>query len=152
MTCGRIERGRTSRSPEVRLLPVPAPAGGSLTTDPASSARPRTASVAVAAAAWTLALLSIALLPITEPSWHPGQWYFLVDLADAVIFGAVASVLLTRGRHVVAWLLALCAVGGGFAALGFQWSAARAVHPDLCLLYTSPSPRDQRGSRMPSSA
>eukprot|EP00829_Urostomides_striatus_P001251 TRINITY_DN1144_c0_g1_i2.p4 TRINITY_DN1144_c0_g1~~TRINITY_DN1144_c0_g1_i2.p4 ORF type:complete len:116 (+),score=84.74 TRINITY_DN1144_c0_g1_i2:48-350(+) len=25
-------------------------------------------------------------------------------------------------------------------------------HPQLCLLYTSPSPRDQRGSRMPSSA
>ena len=24
--------------------------------------------------------------------------------------------------------------------------------PDTCLLYTSPSPRDQRGSRMPSSA
>lgn len=91
--------------------------------------------MAVAAAAWTLALLSIALLPITEPSWHPGQWYFLVDLADAVIFGAVASVLLTRGRHVVAWLLALCAVGGGFAALGFQWSAARAVHPDLPSLH-----------------
>ena len=26
------------------------------------------------------------------------------------------------------------------------------VHPSTCLLYTSPSPRDQRGSRMPSSA
>ena len=26
------------------------------------------------------------------------------------------------------------------------------VLPNLCLLYTSPSPRDQRGSRMPSSA
>ena len=25
-------------------------------------------------------------------------------------------------------------------------------HPSICLLYTSPSPRDQRGSRMPSSA
>ena len=25
-------------------------------------------------------------------------------------------------------------------------------HPSRCLLYTSPSPRDQRGSRMPSSA
>ena len=25
-------------------------------------------------------------------------------------------------------------------------------HPWICLLYTSPSPRDQRGSRMPSSA
>ena len=29
------------------------------------------------------------------------------------------------------------------------WSGG---HPYLCLLYTSPSPRDQRGSRMPSSA
>ena len=25
-------------------------------------------------------------------------------------------------------------------------------YPNICLLYTSPSPRDQRGSRMPSSA
>ena len=29
---------------------------------------------------------------------------------------------------------------------------ARVEHPVACLLYTSPSPRDQRGSRMPSSA
>ena len=36
------------------------------------------------------------------------------------------------------------AVGVGFARVQFT--------PDLCLLYTSPSPRDQRGSRMPSSA
>ena len=28
----------------------------------------------------------------------------------------------------------------------------RVADPELCLLYTSPSPRDQRGSRMPSSA
>ena len=34
-------------------------------------------------------------------------------------------------------------VGGLFASL---------VHIYICLLYTSPSPRDQRGSRMPSSA
>ena len=27
-----------------------------------------------------------------------------------------------------------------------------AAQPSICLLYTSPSPRDQRGSRMPSSA
>ena len=26
------------------------------------------------------------------------------------------------------------------------------ITPEICLLYTSPSPRDQRGSRMPSSA
>ena len=30
--------------------------------------------------------------------------------------------------------------------------AAWATLPYTCLLYTSPSPRDQRGSRMPSSA
>ena len=30
--------------------------------------------------------------------------------------------------------------------------AAAAAHNISCLLYTSPSPRDQRGSRMPSSA
>ena len=29
---------------------------------------------------------------------------------------------------------------------------AQAGQGDICLLYTSPSPRDQRGSRMPSSA
>ena len=28
----------------------------------------------------------------------------------------------------------------------------KTAEPELCLLYTSPSPRDQRGSRMPSSA
>ena len=37
------------------------------------------------------------------------------------------------------------------------WRSAAAAAPGLaraasCLLYTSPSPRDQRGSRMPSSA
>ena len=39
--------------------------------------------------------------------------------------------------------LALLASGTGIAAGYYAW---------LCLLYTSPSPRDQRGSRMPSSA
>ena len=37
-------------------------------------------------------------------------------------------------------------VGGGLVAL---WQA---LSYSCCLLYTSPSPRDQRGSRMPSSA
>ena len=33
---------------------------------------------------------------------------------------------------------------------GFVWESE--THWNHCLLYTSPSPRDQRGSRMPSSA
>ena len=44
--------------------------------------------------------------------------------------------------------------------MGLSWSVLRTrlnatgegIRPRLCLLYTSPSPRDQRGSRMPSSA
>ena len=38
-----------------------------------------------------------------------------------------------------------------FLATGFE-PARRKGRPSDCLLYTSPSPRDQRGSRMPSSA
>ena len=42
--------------------------------------------------------------------------------------------------------------------LGFEWDSEHFASDyfeqlyDCCLLYTSPSPRDQRGSRMPSSA
>ena len=32
------------------------------------------------------------------------------------------------------------------------WDSFCGMHEYTCLLYTSPSPRDQRGSRMPSSA
>ena len=32
------------------------------------------------------------------------------------------------------------------------YSGQQVAHYTACLLYTSPSPRDQRGSRMPSSA
>ena len=44
----------------------------------------------------------------------------------------------------------------GLASEGRALAPARAplprLAPSVCLLYTSPSPRDQRGSRMPSSA
>ena len=38
----------------------------------------------------------------------------------------------------------------GWADVGYRGSDIQT--PNICLLYTSPSPRDQRGSRMPSSA
>ena len=45
-------------------------------------------------------------------------------------------------------------VNGSAKPLGFVGRAVQRVHEHtvFCLLYTSPSPRDQRGSRMPSSA
>ena len=42
-------------------------------------------------------------------------------------------------------------LGQGDADLTFS-PEERAMLSNICLLYTSPSPRDQRGSRMPSSA
>ena len=39
-----------------------------------------------------------------------------------------------------------------FEKAGLNVVASRMMHLSDCLLYTSPSPRDQRGSRMPSSA
>ena len=47
-----------------------------------------------------------------------------------------------------------CVFAGEFDAVDASELTAIAIDTDfdLCLLYTSPSPRDQRGSRMPSSA
>ena len=38
------------------------------------------------------------------------------------------------------------------ASEGGKWWNPMTVNPETCLLYTSPSPRDKRQSRMPSSA
>ena len=39
-----------------------------------------------------------------------------------------------------------------FRELRTWYDKLKRQHRELCLLYTSPSPRDQRGARMPSSA
>ena len=44
------------------------------------------------------------------------------------------------------------AVCSGKVTPGGKKKRKKAADGGLCLLYTSPSPRDQRGSRMPSSA
>ena len=45
-----------------------------------------------------------------------------------------------------------CSRGGRGVGRGALGTPVAGAMPMLCLLYTSPSPRDQRGSRMPSSA
>ena len=49
-----------------------------------------------------------------------------------------------KGQTIHAWFTDAIPVSGGPEGYGGL--------PGICLLYTSPSPRDQRGSRMPSSA
>ena len=56
-----------------------------------------------------------------------------------------STALFTINLDRIAWQPCNPAVGGP--------AKSQLVHEvDACLLYTSPSPRDQRGSRMPSSA
>ena len=58
------------------------------------------------------------------------------------------------GKQLAAYLVVADSIAAhGPAEQREQLKAAlRQSLPDYCLLYTSPSPRDQRGSRMPSSA
>ena len=53
------------------------------------------------------------------------------------------------GVHLVAGLWGTIGIGFLAKDTGLFWGGD---YKQLCLLYTSPSPRDQRGSRMPSSA
>ena len=54
---------------------------------------------------------------------------------------------MTKERLARVWFL------GGDCIEGIKVGGTTGIHTaPACLLYTSPSPRDQRGSRMPSSA
>ena len=75
----------------------------------------------------------------------------------------IQRVLEEKGNTVISEVTVAKAYGGmrGIKGLTCETSAVSADdgliirgYPllDICLLYTSPSPRDQRGSRMPSSA
>lgn len=90
-----------------------------------------------AVALWLLALdlavaaLALTLVIVNRPEWHVWQLYFVVDLADALVFGVVGYVLLSRVRHPVAWLVMLCAIGGAFAAVGAQWTELAFQRPSV---------------------
>ena len=68
-------------------------------------------------------------------------------------------------KKLLLGIAAVCLAGFTFAQDAPLWMRHSVISPDgttiaftykgdiyTCLLYTSPSPRDQRGSRMPSSA
>ena len=68
------------------------------------------------------------------------------DLSQLTGLTALAIVIAIGLAERARWRVTL--LGGAAVAL---WSAMITLS-ESCLLYTSPSPRDQRGSRMPSSA
>ncbi len=89
------------------------------------------AAAAIAVAAWGLAVLAVVLAVAARAPVDEGLWFFAVDVTVACVYGTVASVILARRRHPVPWLLALAAVGGGLAALGFGYRAFGDAHPGI---------------------
>ena len=89
------------------------------------------AATAVAVAAWGLAVLSVVIIVAARPPLDEGLWFFAVDVTVAAVYGTVSAVILARRRHPVPWLLALAAVGGGLAALGFAYRVLSADRPGL---------------------
>ena len=62
---------------------------------------------------------------------------------------------LPDGLEIAGYRIVKKIASGGFSIVYLAYDEdgnAVAIKEYLCLLYTSPSPRDQRGSRMPSSA
>ena len=75
---------------------------------------------------------------------------FVVDAVGGAILGGIAGWMTYKmmariDEHAIEILITLACVAGTYAL-------AQRIEILGCLLYTSPSPRDQRGSRMPSSA
>ena len=90
-----------------------------------------TAALVVLVTSFTIAGAAVLLAWLNRATLHREIWYFVVDLADAVIYGLVAYLLLQRVRHAVAWIVAITAIGGAVAALGMQWLTFQQAHPDL---------------------
>ena len=86
-------------------------------------------------------------------------WSFMLSISANMII--LLSAIYTMNAALIAGNSAFDVIGGGTQRLAFTSLQVAAdytsfhlslVIGSICLLYTSPSPRDQRGSRMPSSA
>ncbi|MFG2995372.1 histidine kinase [Streptomyces sp. NPDC048340] len=85
---------------------------------------------AVLVSTWGLAVAGIVLAIVAGAPWNSDQGFFIVDTANALVYGLVAAVVLSRRLHPVGWLVALTAVGTGVAAVVAQLSVLAAPSPD----------------------
>ena len=71
---------------------------------------------------------------------------YMSELKEGLLEGLGSLPGILPDKELATW-----STDKAWVADAFLWSSAQGVSM-ACLLYTSPSPRDQRGSRMPSSA
>ncbi len=114
--------------PEARPRPY---RGAVAEPGPGRAGMPRTAWT-VGVLAWLLGMSAIVLQLASGVTVLMGDLLFVVvDATVALVYGTVAGVVLARRPHVVGWLTALAAVGGGVAALGGAWRSYASTHPAL---------------------
>lgn len=107
---------RAVLEPETGVSSVPVPATPAV-------ALPRTwaaLAVSVCTVAWLLAAASVGL-EIAHRETPANLAYWLMDVVSAVVYGAIALVLLPRTRHVVAWIVVAVALGCGLSAAATQY-------------------------------
>ncbi|MFG2876428.1 sensor histidine kinase [Streptomyces sp. NPDC048337] len=85
---------------------------------------------AVLVSTWGLAVAGIVLAVMAGAPWNSDQGFFIVDTANAFVYGLVAAVVLSRRLHLVGWLVALTAAGTGVAAVVAQLSVMAPPSPD----------------------
>ena len=103
------------------------------------------------------------MLGINGKQWNDIQWTdveeFLNEIEESFFFEFKKDEV--SGAKLIKEITALANTYGGYVFLGVsddkkiegcqKWDEQR-IHATICLLYTSPSPRDVEESRMPSSA
>lgn len=88
----------------------------SMRTEPTTNGGLPRAAAAIAAAAWLLVAASVTFAVLARPGLAGENLFLLVDITVAAVYGTVAAVILWRRQHLVVWLLALTAIGGGLSA------------------------------------
>ena len=163
---GRAEGMRSYHKQEREVLGIPNPALNDLTKTWRQTLEVPDR-VELARALWTTdifeariaaaKLLTQARIKNDEPAWDLIQsWVPDFDswaIADHVCMAGQKRLVAdpTRLQEVEAWTHSTH-MWTRRAALVITLPWTKQNNPKPCLLYTSPSPRDQRGSRMPSSA
>ncbi|MBB5874413.1 signal transduction histidine kinase [Allocatelliglobosispora scoriae] len=98
---------------------------------PAGPVRRRVAAWTVASVTGLLTAAAFAAWIAVQPSATATQLYALVDLADGIVYGAVAWLILGRRTHLTGWIVAAAAIGGAFSAFSSQWELLAVRHPQL---------------------
>ena len=90
----------------------------------------------ITVAAWLLALTATMFAILADLTPRGENLFLYVDIMVAAVYGTVAGVILWRRRHVVVWLLALAAIGGGISAVaGAYGSGRRSTWPPFAVAW-----------------